>query len=48
MSALTGRLSEDNLRALARIVREIHARAATKAADQETPARDLPDRSGDE
>ena len=30
MSALTGRLSEDNLRELARIVRGIHARAAAK------------------
>jgi aminoglycoside phosphotransferase family enzyme len=38
MSAATGRLSEDNLRELARIVRGIHARAAAKHERQQEEA----------
>jgi hypothetical protein len=38
-SAITDRLSEEDLRELARIVRGIHARAAAKLERQEAEAR---------
>jgi hypothetical protein len=48
MSKLTGRLSEEDLRELARLVRGIHARAAAKRERERIAAQLAADDGGDQ